>query len=370
MESEEMEAVLSDGAAADCDDSLQAEPGLEPVHSVYTQTDTDITGGDIDGMQFELNRLLEENRDLKKKLKEKEITLEAFKEDDEKVKFYTGLPSFATLVVVLNHVAAFLPQGTRRLLSPFQMLMMTLMRLRLNLPVQHLAYMFQVHRTTISNAFIETVSVLFSRLSCFVYWPDRDSLKCSMPHRFVEAFGQNVAVIIDCFEIFIERPSNLKARAQTFSHYKHNNTIKYLIGITPQGVVSFLSKGYGGRASDKFVTEDSGFLGKLVPGDKILADRGFDIQESVGFMCAEVFIPAFTRGKCQMQAKDVEATRKLAHLRIHVERVIGNVVGKYTLLTNTVPINLVLPCKDEELAFLDKLVHVCCALTNMCPSVV
>ena len=58
-----------------------------------------------------------------------------------------------------------------------------------------------------------------------------------MPHQFVEAFGTNVAVIIDCFEVFIERPSNLKARSQTFSHYKHAHTIKYLIGITPQGVI-------------------------------------------------------------------------------------------------------------------------------------
>lgn len=42
-----------------------------------------------------------------------------------------------------------------------------------------------------------------------------------MPHQFVEAFGKNV----DCFDILIERPSNLKAKAQTFSHYKHNRRV-------------------------------------------------------------------------------------------------------------------------------------------------
>ena len=90
----------------------------------------------------------------------------------------------------------------------------------------------------------------------------------------------------------------------------------------------------------------------------------------IGLMCAEVLIPAFTKGKYQMHAKDVEETRKLAHLRIHVERVIGNVVVKYTVLTDTIPINLVLPCEGEQVTFLDKIVTVCCALTNMCPSVV
>ena len=191
-----------------------------------------------------------------------------------------------------------------------------------------------------------------------------------MPHEFIVAFGKNVAVIIDCFEIFVERPSNLLARAQTFSNYKHAQTNKYLIGITLQGVISFISKGFGGRASDKQVTDESGFLDKLLPHDIVLADRGFDIQESVGFMCAEIKIPAFTKGKCQLHAKDIEETRKLAHLRIHVERVIGNVVGKYKLLSSTLPLSIILPCKGENLTLLDKIVTVCCALSNTCRSIV
>lgn len=225
--------------------SLQAENEIdnEPTRSVCTQTDTDITRGDIDGVTVEINRLMEENRNLKNKLKKTEIHPETFERDNEKVKYYTGLPSFATLMVLLSHLLPFLPQGNRRLLSPFQMLMVTFMRLRLNLPVQHIAHLFKVHRTTISSTFAETLSVMYNRFSNLVHWPDRDSLRESMPHQFVEAFGDNVAVIIDCFEVFIERASNLKARAQTFSHYKHNNTMKYLIGITPQGVIAFLSRG-------------------------------------------------------------------------------------------------------------------------------
>jgi hypothetical protein len=168
---------------------------------------------------------------------------------------------------------------------------------------------------------------------------------------------------------FIERPSNLLARAETWSNYKHHNTVKYLIGITPQGAVSFLSKGWGGRVSDKHVTEHCGLLLKLLPGDIVLADRGFDIKESVGLYCAEVKIPAFTKGKKQLSPLELEATRKIAHTRIHVERVIGLVRNKYTILQSTIPIDY-LHTRNESVPTIDKITTVCCALSNMCESVV
>ena len=73
----------------------------------------------------------------------------------------------------------------------------------------------------------------------------------------------------------------------------------------------------------------------LLPGDTILADRGFDIQEPVGFYCARVRIPSFTKGKKQLTGIEVEQTRHIANVRIHVERVIGVLHQKYTFLSKT-----------------------------------
>jgi len=66
-----------------------------------------------------------------------------------------------------------------------------------------------------------------------------------MPNSFKEAFGKNVAIIIDCFELFCEKQHALDTRAMTWSQYKHHNTVKYLIGIIPLGKVSFISQGWG-----------------------------------------------------------------------------------------------------------------------------
>ena len=52
--------------------------------------------------------------------------------------------------------------------------------------------------------------------------------------------------------------------------------------------------------SDKNLTENCGLLNKLLPGDTVLVDRGFDIKDSVGLFCATVTLPAYTRGKKQL----------------------------------------------------------------------
>ena len=92
-------------------------------------------------------------------------------------------------------------------------------------------------------------------------------------------YGLKVVSIIDCFELFIEKPSNLLAKSCTWSQYKHYNTAKHLISITPQGIISFVSKRWGGQVSDRHITFNSSFLQNILPGDVVLADRGFNVAD-------------------------------------------------------------------------------------------
>ena len=121
---------------------------------------------------------------------------------------------------------------------------MTLMKLRHNFGDTDLAYCFNVDKSTVSRYFSKWLELLYVKLSFMILWPDRDDLLKTMPLEFRRHFRQCV-IIIDCFEIFIERPTALLPRAQTWSNYKHHNTIKYLIGVTPQGSIGFISKGWG-----------------------------------------------------------------------------------------------------------------------------
>lgn len=191
-----------------------------------------------------------------------------------------------------------------------------------------------------------------------------------MPMPFRENFGCKVRCILDCFEAFIDRPSFLDVRAGTWSQYKGHNTVKFLISICPLGSVTYISKSYGGRTSDKAITEDCGILANLEYGDLVLADRGFLIAESVGLCCATLHIPPFTRGRKQLSCSELESTRCLANVRIHVERVIGMVRNKFTILKGPLPIDTLATSGSRGIPKIDMIATVCCCLANLSNSVV
>ena len=117
--------------------------------------------------------------------------------------------------------------------------------------------------------------------------------------------------IIDCSEIFIECPCSYQARAQRYSNYKKHNTVLFLIGFTPCGAISYLSKCWGGRATDKCITMNSDFLSLLEYGDVVLADRGFEVADNIAIHGATLIIPLFMRGKKQLSLEDVEKSQKI-----------------------------------------------------------
>lgn len=331
------------------------------------------TGGNENpaDLRSELNTAYERIRFLENKIERlqpfSETSLQS--KPDEFISHYTGLPNYQVLKVIFDFVAPTVPRANTKL-EAFQEFVVVLIKLRLNPSSQDLAYRFDVHSSTISRILLKWLKFMDVRLKPLIKWPDRESLRKTMPACFRTEFGEKVVVVIDCFEVFIERPSSLFARACTWSTYKHHNTAKLLIGIAPQGVVSFISDAWGGRASDKYITEHCGILDKLLPGDVVLADRGFDISDSVGMHQARLHIPAFTKGKSQLSALEVEQTRSIANVRIHVERVIGCVRQKFSILQSTLPIDMVIRRAGEESPLVDRIARVCCALYNTCNSVV
>ncbi|KAJ8952444.1 hypothetical protein NQ314_007555 [Rhamnusium bicolor] len=70
----------------------------------------------------------------------------------------------------------------------------------------------------------------------------------------------------------------------TWSDYKKCNTLKFLISSTPDGMITFISGAFGGRASDKEIISQSNFFNELPNACAVMADRGF---KEIDFMLAK-----------------------------------------------------------------------------------
>ena len=161
-------------------------------------------------------------------------------------------------------------------------LLLTLMKLRLGLLNDDLAERFGVSASVCSSTFSTWIKVLSNVLGpALVVWLPREAIRDHLPNSFIKTKHSKCRVILDCSEIFIERSKSLSSQAATWSDYKHHNTIKFLIGISPSGFITFLSDCYGGRASDKFITSDSGFYDLIERDDEVMADKGFQIKEEL-----------------------------------------------------------------------------------------
>jgi len=168
---------------------------------------------------------------------------------------------------------------------------------------------------------------------------------------------------VDGTEIPIEKPRNVNDQSCTFSTYKNKNTLKVLAGISPKGSVTYVSDAYGGSCSDRQIVERSALLdkSKFSNGDSIMSDRGFVVKHLFLPFNVHVNIPSFLKGASQLPAEAVVRDRRIAHLRIHVERLIG-LAKTYKILKHELP--------HQYVPLGGRLIYVCLILSNFKPNIV
>ena len=206
--------------------------------------------------------LQEENKMLQEKLfRFKNLT-------EYQLKSYTGL-ELSVFQTIIEMIKRFFPLKywtgkTVTKISVEDELLIFLTKLRLDLPYFDLGSRYSVSITTIQNIFLTYLHAFHEIffVGCMNKIPSLEKNKASLP----ESFGDiaNCRVIIDCTEFRIESPrKDLNAAAQTFSNYKHYLSSKFLIGVAPNGTITFVSQGFPGSASDKIITEESKIISHL-----------------------------------------------------------------------------------------------------------
>ena len=184
------------------------------------------------------------------------ISRETIKDHDEQRFLLTGLKKGVLQCLIIDlknyHSETY---GTR--IPSEDQIILTLVRLRHGMTFAVLAYLRGIGKTTEIEYFWLWKDVMYATLKQLIQMADRDHIFDAIPT--VKSKFPRLTSIIDCFETLIESPRNLLPRAQCFSQYKRHYTIKVFISCTPLRALNFLSKYWGGRASDIQIVRDSKF---------------------------------------------------------------------------------------------------------------
>jgi len=318
--------------------------------------------------------------DMNEKIQAEKFTLDKFKHNEAHFKFYTGFETYDVFKAVLAYLQPaansliywgsntniekinspeVLKRGSKRTLTADEEFFLTLVRLKCAFPIEDLSVRFHLSSSSISRIIITWIDFLHSQFRMLPIWASKETVNKTMPNCFKEKY-HTTRVILDCTELFIEMPTSYRTQSATFSNYKHHNTAKGLVGIAPNGAITFVSDLYAGRFSDKKITKDSGIYSLLQSGDSIMADRGFDLDDDLpeGVL---LNIPPFLNGKSQLSIQEENETRHIASVRVHVERAIER-TKNFRILQLVFPLSM---APD-----LNKFWVVCNYLTNFLPQLV
>ncbi|XP_067679678.1 uncharacterized protein [Haliotis asinina] len=264
---------------------LDRDPHEEEEDSLSAQTQTDVSLPDT---QLLLKRILELEKEkdlLKQQLTIERFGLERFNGNDDLIQYYTSFRSYK----LFRQFFEFVKPSASNMCS-----------------------MYYACANAISLA------------GSIPIWPSRVTVDKYMPPEFQITYP-STRVILDCTELRIQIPSALVLNSMFYSHYKSSCTPKGLIGIAPNGAITFVSNLYTGVMSDVEITKLSGILDLLEPGDSVMTDKGFTIASILSERGVGLNIPPFLYSSGQFTPSEVEETQSIASLRIHVERLIRRV---------------------------------------------
>ncbi|XP_046844577.1 uncharacterized protein LOC124438460 [Xenia sp. Carnegie-2017] len=215
------------------------------------------------------------------------LVFSLIKEKAKSLRYWRGSTDTATAQSIKRgHVS--------RVLTHWEEFILTLVRTQKGFDVMFLADTFSVSASHVSRIYTTWVKFLPNELSFLVPWPSKSEIKEKLPKRFQKF--KNLRIIIDCTEFFIQKPKIPGSQKISWSSYKHWNTAKLLVGITPTGIFSFIPPLWTGSISDKEIVTNSGLINLLEKGDGVMADKGFLVRDLLVVKKVHLISPAYCRG--------------------------------------------------------------------------
>ena len=145
--------------------------------------------------------------------------------------------------------------GRKCKVSLIEQIMITLFKLRYNLPDRILEDLFRIDHVTISRIIIR-ISTYLSKVNINI--KDKES---------------NLFYIVDSTVLRIGKGKN----NETYSGYKHHHGVKFQVTINDKSMIEHVSKSYSSSIHDKklFIKEYKSLMSKINKDLDILGDKGY-----------------------------------------------------------------------------------------------
>lgn len=187
--------------------------------------------------------------------------------------------------------------GRKCKVSLIEQIMITLFKLRYNLPDRIMEDLFKIDHVTISRIIIR-ISLYMTKIKINI--KDRD----------------NDYYIVDSTVLRIGKGKN----KETYSGYKHHHGIKFQITVNDKSMIEHVSKSYSSSIHDKklFINEYKDLMSKIDKNIEILGDKGYS-----GLREYKVNIPIKRNELVYKENKDLikSNNKELSSKRIKVEHV-------------------------------------------------
>lgn len=282
------------------------------------------------------------------------ISFERFKRDPKALHYFTGLDDCDHFTMVLSTLgpAAF---GLKYFsdivpsLTVQDQFLLTLVKLRLYQSDLELSLLFNIDAGHVLSVFITWINFMYLQWSEINMWPSRELVNFHMPPDFKHKYPKT-RVILDCIECPIKKPADMSDRKITFSTSKNRNTVKVLVGMTPGGLVSFVSSSTcGGSVSNRQLIEESGIVEKCDPGDEVMICSQVNVEDLFSHRHVTVNMPDVRQRKRKRSELDMAARG------VHINRP-ARLTKRFKILTS--------PLNSAETDLGCRIIAVCFYLCN------
>lgn len=272
---------------------------LDHCYDLPPMTDTEM----LHAAREEIARLQQRNAALEKNL----FFLDRFSTDSSLIYFFTGFKDYSTLKVVFSTLTetegssvkwkqcqqegdtSFNQESSPESegMPQIDQFFLFLCKVRQGFHDQDLGVRFNISQSRVARIVITWAHYLYLVLGEIPLWRSRETGCQDVPECFKASYPR-ARVTLHCAEIKVQTSNADSIPSQMY----YNHAIyKGLLGIAPHGAVIFISPLYSGCASKREIIKSSGILDLLEPGDWVVTEKDFLIQDLVESVGAFVVIP-------------------------------------------------------------------------------